>query len=619
MARQRSRLRNPEMEMQLFRGRALFAGVVCLLLIGILLGRLAWLQLWQYDSYHEQSMDNRVRVRPIPPTRGLIFDRNGTLLADNRASYQLEVTPERVPDIEALLDQLETMLPISEQERRRFMQGLLHQRRGSYKGVPLKFNLDDEQVAAIAVNLHRYPGVSIEARLNRRYPHSGSAVHTIGYVGRVDTRDLARLDNRDYQGTTHTGKSGIERYYEDLLHGEVGFEQVEVNVQGRVLQVLEQQLPEPGDNLYLTLDLELQRVAEQAFQGEAGALVAMDPRNGEILALASLPTYDPNLFVNGIGTEEYSILRDGIYRPLFNRALTGQYPPGSTVKPFYGLGALETGVNHRSRQLRCIGYYQLPREDHRYRCWKREGHGRLDLDQSVAQSCDVFFYDLAHRMGIDAMHDYLAPFGFGRELGIDTRGEEGGLLPSSEWKRRTRGVAWYPGETLIAGIGQGYFLATPLQLAVATSTLAMDGVMPQPHLLKRVEARDGTTEEKAYPPAGRVAVENPRHWEYVQKAMEHVVHHKKGTAYWSIGVNSSYRIAGKTGTSQVFSIAQDEEYDEELVTKRLRDHALFVSWAPADDPQIVVAVVVENGGSGSTVAAPIAKKVMDHYLLESGS
>lgn len=605
--------------MQLFRQRALFAGVVCLLMVALLLGRLAWLQVWQYDSYHAQSMDNRVRVRPIPPTRGLIFDRDGRLLADNRASYQLEITPERVPDMEALLNQLEAMVPVSEQERRRFRQGLLHQRRGSYKGVPLKFNLDDEQVAAIAVNLHRYPGVSIEARLNRRYPHSGSAVHTIGYVGRVDGRDLQRLDNRAYQGTTHTGKSGIERYYEDLLHGEVGFEQVEVNVQGRVLKVLEQQLPTPGDNLYLTLDLELQRVAEAAFEGEAGALVAMDPRNGEVLALASLPTYDPNLFVNGISVEDYSQLRDGVYRPLFNRALTGQYPPGSTVKPFYGLGALETGVNTRSRQLRCIGYYQLPREDHRYRCWKREGHGRLDLDQAVTQSCDVFFYDLAHRMGIDAMHDYLAPFGFGDKLGIDTRGEEGGLLPSSEWKHRTRNIAWYPGETLIAGIGQGYFLATPLQLAVATSTLAMDGVMPQPHLLKRTESNAGVSREISYPALGEVPVKNPRHWAYVKESMENVVHHRKGTAYWSVGVNSRYRIAGKTGTAQVFTIAQDEEYDEELVAKRLRDHALFVSWAPADDPQIVVAVVVENGGSGSTVAAPIAKKVMDHYLLESGS
>ncbi|EDY86170.1 penicillin-binding protein 2 [gamma proteobacterium HTCC5015] len=615
MARRRARLRNPDMEIRLFKGRALFAGVVCLLLAATLFGRLAWLQFFQYDNYQEQSQDNRVRVRPIPPTRGLIFDRNGQLLADNRPSYQLEITPELVEDMDALLAQLESVVSISDQERTRFKQGLYRQRRGSYKGVPLKFNLAPEQLAAIAVDLHRYPGVSIEARLNRFYPDHGTAVHTVGYVGRVDERDLERLEKRAYQGTTHTGKAGIERHYEDLLHGEVGFEQVEVNVQGRALRVLDQQKPEPGANLYLSLDLGMQRVAERAFGEEAGALVAMDPRTGEILAMASMPTYDPNSFVNGISVKDYAALRDGFYRPLFNRALTGQYPPGSTVKPFYGLGALEEGVNTQGKKIRCIGYYQLPNEDHRYRCWKKHGHGRLDLDQSIAQSCDIFFYDLAHRMGIQKMHDYLAPFGFGRELGIDTLGEEGGLLPSPEWKRRARNRPWYPGETLIAGIGQGYFLATPLQLAVATSALAMDGAVPKPHLLQRVEHADGRVEHHSTEPMGQVEVKQQRHWEYIKKSMEHVVHHRRGTAYWNVGVNSEYRFAGKTGTAQVFSVAQDEEYDEELVEKRLRDHALFVSWAPVDDPQIVVAVIVENGGHGSSVAAPIAKQVMDYHLL----
>lgn len=614
MAKKRTRLRNPEQEMRIFRVRAWVALWLCLAMISVLAIRMVWLQVVSYDRYQVLAQDNRVRVRPVPPTRGLIFDRNGELLAENLPSYQLEVTPEFIKrgEMDATLDAVNEVIAISENERKRFHKALRRQRRGSYKGVPLKFKLDDEQLATFAVNRHRFPGVDVAARLNRNYPQDNQAVHTVGYVGRVDEKDLKRLDERNYQGTTHTGKAGIERYYESLLHGTVGSEQVEVNVQGRVLRVLENAPPVPGKNIYLTLDSNVQRVAEQAFGEEAGALVAMDPSTGEIIALASLPTYNPNLFVNGISFKDYGALRDGYYRPLFNRALTGQYPPGSTVKPFVGLAGLELGLQNASKKINCPGYYQLPNDEHKYRCWKKEGHSHVNLDESIAQSCDVYFYDMANRMGIDRMHDYLQQFGFGARSGIDTLGEKPGLLPSSSWKKARKRQPWYPGETLISGIGQGYFLTTPLQLAVATSTLAMQGKKVKPHLLKAVE---GVPNEVEGPSSLEdVSVRNTGRWNYIKKSMLHVVHSARGTAQ-RIGWGSPYKIAGKTGTAQVFTVKQDEEYEDLDVKKTLRDHALFVAWAPADDPQIVVAVIVENGGHGSSVAAPIAKRVMDAYLL----
>lgn len=614
MARKRTRLRNPEQEMRIFRGRAWVSLWICLGLIALLAGRMVWLQVVSYDRYQSLAQDNRVRIRPVPPTRGLIYDRNGVLLAENLPSYQLEVTPELIKrgQMDATLDAVNAIIEITQSERKGFKKALRRQRRGSYKGVPLKFRLSDEQVASFAVNRHQFPGVDIAARLNRNYPLSSQAVHTVGYVGRLDEKDLNRLDERNYQGTTHTGKAGIERYYEDVLHGTVGSEQVEVNVQGRVLRVLENEPPIPGKNIYLTIDSTVQRIAEQAFKGEAGALVAMDPRNGEVIALASMPTYDPNLFVNGISFNDYGKLRDGFYRPLFNRALTGQYPPGSTVKQFVGLAALELGLQSGSKKVQCPGYYQLPNDDHKYRCWKKEGHQHVNLDESITQSCDVYFYDMAHRMGIDRMHDYLQQFGFGERSSIDTLGEKPGLLPSSAWKKARRRQVWYPGETLISGIGQGYFLTTPIQLAVATSALAMDGVKVKPHLLKMAEL--GSQVDEVEVELVNVPVRKQSNWSYVQRAMRNVIHSSRGTAQ-SIGWGSPYKIAGKTGTAQVFTVKQDEEYDDLDVRKKLRDHALFVAWAPADQPQIVVAVVVENGGHGGSVAAPIAKQVMDAYLL----
>lgn len=625
MPKYSTRVRNPEREARLFRRRAFVALLCCAIGMATLLTRISILQWVNHDYYVGQAKENRVRIRAIPPTRGMIYDRHGRVLAENLPSYQMELTPElisrtgfktRTDAVEARLDEIETLIPITENERKRFKRAFSRYRMGSYKGIPLKFRLTEAQVAQFSVTRHSLVGVDIVARLNRNYPFGDLTAHTVGYVGRIDEKDLKRLDERSkaYEGSTHTGKTGIERFYESDLHGEVGYEHVEVNVQGRVLRVLESKPPVGGKDIHLTLDMDLQRTAFDEFEGRAGALVALDPKTGEVLAMVSAPGYDPNLFVNGISFKDYKELRDGLYLPLFNRALKGRYPPGSTVKPFVGLGGAEMGVISPTKYIPCHGFFQLPNDDHKYRDWKRWGHGPTNLDSAIAQSCDVYFYDLANRFGIDRMHDYMVQFGFGSKTGLDMLGEGSGLMPSSKWKKGTRRMPWFPGETLIAGIGQGYFVATPVQLAVATAALANNGHAYAPHLLKSVTSPSGEIFPYTPKPLLDVHVKDPFNWDYVKKAMENVVHSPKGTAK-RIGYDAQYRIAGKTGTAQVFTIKQDERYDAETVELKKRDHALFVSWAPAEDPQIVVALVVENGGSGSAVAAPIARTIMDKYLL----
>lgn len=625
MPKYSTRVRNPEREARLFKSRAIVALLCCALGVCALLTRAGMLQLVQHDYYVGQAKDNRMRVRPIPPTRGMIYDRKGRVLAENLPTYQMEVMPElisrkgfktRTEAVEARLDEIDALIPLTENERKRFKRALSRYRIGSYKSIALKFRLTEEEVAQFSVNRHALTGVDIVARLNRNYPYAELTAHTVGYVGRVDERDLKRLGEKSkaYEGSTHTGKTGIERFYESELHGEVGNEQIEVNVQGRVLRVLNSTPPVGGQDIYLTLDIDLQKSAYDAFEGKAGALVALEPKTGEVLAMVSAPGYDPNLFVNGISVKDYQALRDGLYLPLFNRALKGRYPPGSTVKPFIGLGGAELGVVDPTKYIPCYGFFQLPNDDHKYRDWKRWGHGLTNLDKAITQSCDVYFYDLANRFGIDRMHDYMVQFGFGQKTGLDLLGEGAGLMPSSKWKKKAKRKPWFPGETLIAGIGQGYFVATPVQLAVATSALANNGYAFEPHLLKSIKTASGVTRQYQPDQLLDVHVKNQFNWDYVKKAMEHVVHSPRGTAK-RIGKNAPYRMAGKTGTAQVFSIKQDERYNAANVELKKRDHALFVSWAPVDDPKIVVALIVENGGSGSAVAAPIARKVMDRYLL----
>lgn len=585
-------------------------GILCL----VLFTRLVFLQVIAHDHYTTLSEDNRVKLQPIPPNRGLIYDRNGILLAENLPSYRLEITPEQIDDMPATLDALSRIIDIRDVDRTRFEQ--LRARKPSFESIPLLFNLSDEEVARFSVNRHLFPGVEISAGLARHYPQGTLAAHAIGYVGRIDEQALKELDTSNYRGTTHIGKIGIEKTYEALLHGKVGLQQVETTAQGRVLRVLNREAPESGRNLYLTIDSRVQRAAEQAFGDYTGSAVAIDPRNGDVLAFVSQPGYDPNLFVNGIDYATYSALKDNDRQPLFNRALRGQYPPGSTIKPFMGLAGLELGVTNAHSTTWCPGYYTLAGNDRKYRDWKHTGHGTVDLHMAIMQSCDVYFYDLALSMGIDNMDAFLSHFGFGRATGIDIIGELSGLLPSREWKRRRFNQSWFPGETIITGIGQGFFLVTPVQLAVATATLANGGHVMQPNIVYAEQSANSSALE---PHPARVletiTVGLQEHWNDVVTAMTDVVHGARGTAR-TIGADSKYRIAGKTGTAQVFGLKQEEKYDARKIDEKLRDHALFIAFAPVEAPRIAVAVIIENGGGGGAVAAPVARKILDAYLLK---
>jgi penicillin-binding protein 2 len=610
-------------ESHLFMQRSVQALFFASLLVGVLVVRLVYLQVLAHEHYITLSDDNRIKILPLPPNRGLIFDRNGLILADNLPSYRLELTAEQIRDMDATLNQLAELVEIRDIDRKRFDK--LRQRTPPFKPVPLRFHLSDAEVARFAINRHRFPGVDIVAGLSRHYPHGTLGVHALGYVGRIDERDLQRIeasediDPSDYSGTTHIGKVGIERTYEKTLHGRVGFRQVETNAEGRILRTLVRTPPVPGKNLYLTLDAELQNIAEQAFEGRSGSAVAIDPNNGDVLAFVSQPTYDPNLFVNGIDTETYQLLRDDDDQPLFNRALRGQYPPGSTLKPFVALGGLEQGITSSHANTFCPGFYQLPGKERRYRDWKRSGHGTVDLNSAIAESCDVYFYDLALSMGIDRLHDFLSLFGFGKRTGIDISGELPGLMPSRQWKRGARGQPWFPGETLITGIGQGFVLTTPLQLASSTAALATYGRRITPHIVASTQNYDDP-ELTPLPAAAEVdiPIEDRHHWDDVIAAMHDVVHGKRGTAR-RVGADAAYQFAGKTGTAQVFGLKEEEKYDAEKLAEKLRDHSLFVAFAPVDNPRIALGVVVENGGSGSAVAAPIARIILDKYLSGSGS
>ena len=600
-------------ESQLFSNRAAVALVLMVLAMVALVARMVYLQIVAHEHYATLSRNNRVSIVPEAPTRGLIFDRKGVILAQNLPSYSLEIVPERCDDVDQTIATLRQLIDISDDDIARFKKRLKHQRR--FQSTPLRFRLSDEEAAIIAVNRYHLPGVEVVARLTRDYPQGRLAVHAVGYVGRINEKELALIDRSNYTATSHIGKLGVEKAYESLLHGRVGSQRVETNVLGRVIRVLQRTPPTPGIDLVLTLDMALQKVAKKALGEERGAVVAIDPRNGDVLVMASQGDYDPNLFVNGIDHASYQALQSSPAKPLFNRALKGQYPPGSTVKPFVGLAGLELGFTTPQHSIFCQGWYTLPGDDHRYRDWKKTGHGHTDLHKSIVQSCDVYYYDLARFMGIDRIHDFLAPFGFGARTGIDIAGELTGILPSTEWKKRVKGKPWYLGETLIAGIGQGYTLATPLQLAVATATLANRGRYVKPHLLSDSQRQNLFGIDDV--PIPVIEPKDPRHWEEVIKAMTDVIYSRHGTAR-KLNKGQPYKIAGKSGTAQVFGIKQDEKYVAEDISKHLRDHALFVAFAPVDDPQIAVAVVVENGGGGGSVAGPVAGAVIDAYLGQEG-
>lgn len=602
-------------EARLFNRRVVVAVAAVLSLMALVVVRLVYLQIVSHEHYTTLSQNNRITLAALPPGRGLIYDRNGVVLAQNLPAYSLEIVPEQVPDLDATLLALREVVALTDADIKRFRKALAQKR--SAKGVPLRFRLSEEEVARFAVNRPRFPGVDVAAGLSRHYPLGALGVHAIGYVGRINEDELEDLDSSNYSGTTHIGKTGVEKSYEEILHGRVGFEQVETNAQGRRLRVLATTPPQAGQNLYLNLDARLQAVAEQALGQNRGAVVALDPRDGSVLAFASMPGYDPNPFVNGIDSKSYDALHNSPDQPLYNRALRGAYPPGSTIKPFVGLGGLEMKAISLDQNVFCPGFYTLKGRAHQYRDWKRGGHGSVSLDKAIVESCDVYFYTLANALGIDRLHDFLTRFGFGVKTGIDVTGELEALMPSPEWKRRVHNQPWYPGETLIAGIGQGYTLVTPLQLAVATATLANRGKRWLPALVKAAEdSVSRALTSLAGEPLEQVPIVNPAHWQSVVDAMVRVVHSDHGTAR-RIGLDAQYTIAGKTGTAQVFGIKQDEKYVEEKVAERLRDHALFIAFAPADDPRIAIAVIVENGSHGSTAAAPVARQMMDRYFLDN--
>ena len=620
-----SPIKDHHSERRLFIGRVILAAVISVILLGMVIARLVQLQVFNHELFAEKSQGNRVRIEAVPPIRGLVFDRKGRVIAENLPAYQLELIPEQVDDIDDTLQRLAALNLIDSNDIPRFKE--LSRGGQQFKPVTLKFRLSEEEIANFAIQRPRFPGVDFQPRLVRHYPYDGLFAHAVGYVGAVNTDDLQRLESARYAGTSHTGKTGVEYSFEDQLHGDAGFRHLIANARGRQVPANNSELMDslptdqpanPGSNIYLSLDLDLQKVAFKALEGRRGAVVAIDPTTGEILALVSAPAFDPNLFAVGMSTSEYGSLQNNPDRPLFNRAVRGTYPPGSTIKPMLSLAALETGATNLTRKSICIGYFQLEGNEHRYRDWKREGHGPVDLHDAIAQSCDVYFYEISGDLGIDNMHEYLTRFGLGSQTGVDVPGERTGLVPSREWKRnnfRDRdNQRWYHGETVIASIGQGFMLATPLQLANAVGTLGMRGERYRPHLVAAVEDPISGERQLIEPDwMGNVAIGNEFYWDNVLEAMNAVMQGPRGSAR-AVGTGAPYKMGGKSGTAQVVSIAQDAEYDEDEIEERQRDHALFISFAPFDDPKIAVAVIVENGSSGSGVAAPIAKAVMDEYL-----
>ena len=579
----------------------------------LILLQIFYLQVVKHDHFTTLSKNNHIKILPVVPSRGLIFSSDGILLADNRPSFTMEIVPERVADVDSVIDQLSRLVTITPDDIQRFRE--LKKRTRRFEGIPLRLNLNDEEIALISVNRHLFPGVDVVASLSRYYPLANSLSHTVGYVGMIDADEFEKLNKSNYRGTSYIGKSGIEKAYEDLLHGHVGYQQVEVNAQGRKIREIYKEPPEPSKNLYLTIDASLQILAVQALSGRRGAIAAIDTNTGAVLVSASSPGYDPNLFVDGIGRKVYANLLQSKDTPLLNRTLQGKYPPGSTIKPMLALGGLKLGVRGPENETWCPGWYSLRDSTRRYRDWKKQGHGHMDMVNAISQSCDVYFYVLARDMGIDLIHRTLTDFGFGKPTGIDIGGEAAGLVPSTQWKREALGQPWYPGETLIAGIGQGATLVTPIQLAVATSVIANRGKLVRPYLLS--EVRDSATGQqviRASAHEGRqVVYAGIEEWDVIIHSMQEVVHGKRGTARGS-GAGTEYQFAGKTGTAQVINIGQYEEYDEDEIPEEFRDHALFIAFAPVEAPEIALAVIVENGGGGSKTAAPIAREFLDHYF-----
>ncbi|MES2770562.1 MAG: penicillin-binding protein 2 [Pseudomonadota bacterium] len=610
-----SSLDTQDSELDRFNFRLSVAAVLVLLAFCLLLTRFFYLQVVQHDYYTTRAEDNRISLVPIVPNRGMITDRHGVVLARNYAAFTLEITQSKVPDLEATIDALSQLVEVLPKDRKRFYK-LLEESK-TFESLPIRTRLSDQEVARFAANRYRFPGVEVKARLFRQYPMGSVAAHALGYIGRINHRDLELIQEHDaeanYKGTDHLGKTGLEQKYEFQLHGETGYEQVEVDAGGRAVRSLARTAPVPGNNLTLTLDAKLQAITEQAFGEHRGALVAIEPESGGILALVSMPSYDPNLFVDGIRTDDWDSLNNSPDKPMLNRALNGAYPPGSTFKPFMALAALELGKRTASQTIADPGFFYFG--GHQFRDDKKGGHGLVDLYKSIVESCDTYYYQLANDMGIDSISRFMGQLGLGSRTGIDIEGESEGVLPSPAWKKHRfkhpEQQKWYAGETISIGIGQGYNAYTPIQLAQAVATIANNGVVYRPHLVRDIS--DSKTGKKTLiePQPLKTLMFKPENLATIKAAMIGV--NKEGTGAKAFA-GAAYESAGKTGTAQVFSL-KGEQYRSHKLKKALHDHALFIAFAPADKPKIALAILVENGGFGAQTAAPIARMVFDYYLL----
>ena len=581
--------------------------LLCFLVIFI---KLFFLQIVEYEKYKSRAQKNRIVVHPLIPDRGKILDRNGKLVADNGIYYTLEVVPRNISNINDTYSKLQTYIKLTKKDKERFKR--LSEIAADFSSIPIKIRLTDKEIALFSANRFLFPEIDLKHRFYRNYPFGSSASHLLGYLGRINQTDFDNLKRKDrltnYTNYDFIGKSGVEQNYEYLLRGEIGYAEVETDASGKNLRILEEKKPVSGKNISLTIDIDLQIFAENLLQDYQGALVALDPNNGDVLALVSKPDFDPNLFVDGIEAESWRLLNNSERKPLNNRAIQGVYPPGSTIKPFLAFSALEDNFVDRYFTIEDQGFFKLARSNHIFRDWKKNGHGSVDLKKAIYQSCDVFFYELSNKMGINNIYKSLSQFGFGERTGIDISGEVGGLLPSKEWKKRRFNQVWYPGDTISVGIGQGYFLATPIQLAVATSIIANKGNKVVPKLL----LSDTSSNINLVSNFNSESFLN--NIEYVKDSMVAVTS-SEGTAY-SSGQNLNFKLAGKTGTSQVFSL-RGRDYDEDKIQEKLKDHSLFVAFAPAKTPKIALALIVENGGSGSAVAAPMASKIIDYFLKKN--
>ena len=601
---------NLKREQKVFKSRVLFSSVIMLLMTLILVFRLFNLQITKHAYYVEEALGNQMQNLPITPIRGDIFDRNGKILATNKFSYRLTITPEKVTNLNDTLIELEINEYINSKDIENFNKNL--KRYKKFHNIPIKFNLSESLAAAFLVD-NQMPGVEVEPYFHRVYPYGESSSHVIGYVSSMSKEDKSKYDKKNYEGTSFVGKIGIEKQYENLLHGKSGVKQIERNVAGRVVDSKIIIPSIPGQDLYLNIDIDLQLKAESLLGNTRGVIALIDVNDGSVLSLASTPSFNPNWFVNGISLKLYKELKDNEDLPLFDRSTKGLYPPGSTIKPMVALAGLEQKNITIKHSVFCPGFYKLTDYSRKFNDWKRTGHGRVDTIESIAQSCDVFFYDLAYRMGIDQIHDSLSYFQFGNKTGIDLPGELGGILPSREWKKINKDEPWYRGETLITGIGQGFMTASPIQLALATGAIANKGNLQTPRVLMHSQSKNGESYLESIPKSKQIPIKDINNWELIIEAMKQTIYGKLGTAK-RLNNKLNYTLAGKTGTAQVFGLDPEEEYIAENIDEKLRDHALFTAFAPINNPQVAIAVIVENAGSGSSKAAPLARELLDEYF-----